>query len=185
MSLLGSPLAGTNPAGSWHSSRTIARSCRCRKPESQDQRLTRRFRTSERGPERLCHAWRPPGEFTRIVTTSAMPGFDIARVACTLARGLLHDAATTASRRPPRYRPRPRRFRRRQDRKIRPADMCKPELSKTSTRASGAYRDPPRRLTPADRRCAARFTPSQRASVRRFRAPSSFFGSSIALAARL
>lgn len=54
------------------------------------------------------------------------------------ARLVLRDPATTVSRRPPRYRPSSA-FPPRPGRKMRPADMCKPELSKTSTRASGAY----------------------------------------------
>lgn len=90
-----------------------------------------------RDPERLGQL----GEFLRIHQDNHDSTTSIARPRespAPVRAASLRDPATTGPRRPPRYRI-PLTFPSTEPRKMRPADLCKPELSKTSTRASGAY----------------------------------------------
>jgi hypothetical protein len=129
---------------------------------------------SDRDPERLCRVWRLPDEFVQ-------DGHEPRDVGSRHLRIRLHPWARLRARHcdnsiaSPTELPRPTAaFPPRSGWKMRPADTCKPELSKTSTRASGAYR---RVAYSTVRRCAARFTPSRRALVRRSRATLSVVGS--------
>ena len=120
-------------------SRAIARPSDTQ-PDGQNRGALARFR-SERthDSERLVSYAETSWRIHQAHHERAITELPASPLACTRALDVMHDTATTVSRRASSYRFQ-RRFRPIRERKMRPADVCKPELSKTSTRASGVYR---------------------------------------------
>ena len=137
MSPFGSPSAGTNSANSCRRTRTIARSVRRRTLRLEPPPLAR-FRSEAIAIQSASVSSETSPRIHQDHHDSATPKFGPSESPAPVRAASLRDPATTGPRRPPRYRT-PIDVAVFRARKMRPADLCKPELSKTSTRAFGAY----------------------------------------------
>lgn len=137
MSPFGSPSAGTNSANSCRRTRTIARSVRRRTLRLEPPALAR-FRSEAIAIQSASVSSETSPRIHQDHHDSATPKFGPSESPAPVRAASLRDPATTGPRRPPRYQPETT-LPSHRARKMRPADLCKPELSKTSTRASGAY----------------------------------------------